>query len=94
MLPCVDDSEADVGVVAQALEEHLSSALAVMPASSIAAAAAAAAHWMDLGDMPPTAAGSSSLSARRWEEDADEEGDEVGKLRTASEPMRQSSAAS
>ena len=92
MLPCVDDSEADVGVVAQALEEHLSSALAVMPASSIAAAAAA--RWMDLGDMPPTAAGSSSLSARWWEEDADKEGDEVGKLRTASEPLRQSSAAS
>lgn len=94
MLPCVDDSEADVGVVTQALDEHLSSAL--MPASaSIAAAAAAAARWMDLGDMPPPAAGSSSLSARRrWEEDADEEGDEVGKLRTASEPLRQSSAAS
>jgi hypothetical protein len=96
----VDREAADVGVVAPALEEeHLSSTLALMRPASNAAAAAAAARWTDLGDMAPDdAAGSEWRAVSTWwfGEEEEEVGDEeaAGKLRTASEPLRQSSAAS
>uniref|UniRef100_A0A0A9G5R6 Uncharacterized protein n=1 Tax=Arundo donax TaxID=35708 RepID=A0A0A9G5R6_ARUDO len=83
------DGEVDV---APALDEHLSSTLAVMPASK-AAAAAAAARWMDRGDMPPAAGSEWRLSPWFVEEEEDDKAGD-GKLRTALEPLRQSSAAS